>query len=467
MKLVNALNKEELRSLKLLFKQYKLSNGNSSIGKLLDVYRKHKNIDDKVIHLKAFSSLNKNAFYITLAEVFSYKSEYELAYKILEKAEKKASENKYYNLLIIIYNEIINISWKFNKIPLDSYLKKKKEVSETIKQHEQMEYLSIEIAWNLQKSNLQEKSSNVLEELEFIKGRVENSDLLSKTPTLQISLQRIIRNVLLQKGDFESLSIYTQTTLQEFEENKIFSKTNYSQKIIMQVWLINSLLKLKDFKNADIEAENLMNSLLNFNKLYYKNFIWTYYQSKFISTYYLGDLENALSLLLSIKAQYNMVEIDNYILFINQNLFTIYYSLNKYKQSNKYLNELLNQEFFDVLSNDLKINIIIIDLIMYYENKDYNYLIYKIKEIKRRYRVSLSKPNFERAKLFINILDIISKSPNPFENERVLPKLYKFINDSPPFEPGNNENINYKVWLLSKLNKRNYFDELLLEIKPD
>jgi len=48
-----------------------------------------------------------------------------------------------------------------------------------------------------------------------------------------------------------------------------------------------------------------------------------------------------------------------------------------------------------------------------------------------------------------------------------LPKLKQFIKESPPFEPGNNENINYKVWLLSKLNKRSYFEELLLEVKND
>jgi len=159
-------------------------------------------------------------------------------------------------------------------------------------------------------------------------------------------------------------------------------------------------------------------------------------------------------------------EHDYYRSFLNQSLFTVYYSLNKQKKATHHLNELLKPGFFDALSPELKLSINIVDLIMYFEGKDHNYLIYKIKEIKRKYRTFLSKPNFEREKSFLNVLDALSKYPSPFENEKVLPKLYKFIDDSPPFEPGNNENINYKVWLLSKLNKRNYFDELLLEISP-
>jgi len=497
MKLVSALSKEELRKFKLLLKQQKASNDEFLVAKLLDAYKYNKNEDDNTIRLKVFPSKNKNAFYqlknrmvetvfkslillnykkdekiliknyLTLAEVFVYKSEYELAFDILEKAERKANKKKYYSLLNIIYNDIIDLSISYSKIPLNIYLKKKKDVLKTIEQYEQLEHISLEIAWNLQKSNFRDKGTTILEELDDIKSNIENSDLLSRAPSLKISLQRTIRNALLQKGDFDSLALYLSNTIKEFEKENIFIKTNYNHKIIMQVWLINSLLKLKYFKSVIVESESLMDSLLAYNKLYYNNFIWTYYQSKFIATYYLTNLEDALEFLMHIKNKYAKPKFEYYSLFLNQNMFTVYYSLNNYKKANQYLNELLKPDFFDSLSAELKLSITIVDLIMYFESKDYNYLIYKIKEIKRKYRTPLSKPNFEREKSFINVLDSLSKYPNPFENEKLLPKLNEFINNSPPFEPGNNENINYKIWLLSRLNKRNYFDELLLEIKPD
>jgi len=365
MKLVNSLSKEELRKFKLFLKQQKARDNDFLVAKLLDAYKHYKNEDDNVIRFKVFPSINKNAFYqlknrmiegvfksllllnykkdekiliknyLTLAEVFIYKSEYELAYNILQKAEKKATKNEYFSLLNIIYSEIVKLSISFNQIPLPTYLAKKKEVLKKIEEYEKIEQLSLEIAWSLQKSNFYENGSTVLEELEDIKSKIENSDLLSQTPSLKISLQRTIRNALLQKGDFDSLAVYLKNTIEIFEKDNIFTKTNHNHKIVMQVWLINSLLKLKYFNSVIVESENLMDSLLAYKKLYYNNYIWTYYQSKFIATYYLANLEGALELLIHIKSKYTKPNFEYYSLFLNQNLFTVYYSLNNYKKVDK------------------------------------------------------------------------------------------------------------------------------------
>jgi len=41
----------------------------------------------------------------------------------------------------------------------------------------------------------------------------------------------------------------------------------------------------------------------------------------------------------------------------------------------------------------------------------------------------------------------------------------KFIKKSPPFEPGNNEALDYRIWWLSRLNERTYFDQLLVYVQ--
>ncbi len=496
MELVEALNKEELRSFKLFLKQYQVKSSGLLIGKLLDSY-KLGNKSDNDIRANVFPMLKKNAFYqlksrmiesiykslillnynkdeniliknyLTLAQIFTYKAEYSLAYKILKKAEKKAIGNDFLFLSYIIYSEIIDLSIAFNEIELPRYLNLKKETLVKIQENEKIEYLTTEIGWRLQQTNFEGTGISIIDELEKIKSKLENVHLIKNNHNIQLQLQKTVRNILLQKGDFNSLEIYLENKLAEFEKLKIFKKTNHNHKIVMQVWLINSLLKLKKFQKVEIVTETLMKDLIAFNKLHYNKFIWTYFQSKFISTYFLGDLKKSLEVLVFIESQPKTVNLDYYNLFLNQNFFIIYYSLNNYKKANQHLNELLKPKLYKTLSPELKMSVNVVDLIMYYENNDYNYLIYRIKEIKRKFRTSLSKPNFERVKSFLNLLDVLSKYPNPFENKKVLPKLQQFIANSPPFEPGNNENINYKVWLLSKLNKRSYFDELLLEVKTD
>jgi len=496
MKLVSALNKEELRSFKLFLKQYQVKNTSLLVGKLLDTYRLGDKSDND-IHTNNFPMLKKNAFYqlksrmiesiyknlillnykkdeniliknyLTLAQIFTYKAEYDLAYRILKKAEKKAVENDFLFLLYLIYSEIIKLSMPYNEIELPKYLNLKKQALLKIQENEKIEYLTTEIAWHLQQTNFKNNRISIIDELERIKSKLENADLLKDNPNIQIQTQKTIRNILLQKGDFGSLEIYLENKLIEFEKQKIFKRINYNHKIVMQVWLINSLLKLKKFEKAKKTTETLKINILAFNKLHYKNFIWTYYQSRFIAIYYLGELNNALKILVELKSEKVIKGHGYYDMFLNFNLFMVYFSLNKYKKANQYLNELLNPELYDTLSPELKMSVNVVDLIMYYENNDYNYLIYRIKEIKRKFRTALSKPNFVRVKSFLNLLSTLSKCPDPFESKKVLPKIEQFVAQSPPFEPGNNENIDYKVWLLSKLNKRSYFEELLLEVKND
>ena len=71
---------------------------------------------------------SKSFSYVLLARVYRNKGELQLAYHFLQKAEREADSNNLYQLLSIIYSDIIDLSHELVSIDLDKYiaLKKKK-----------------------------------------------------------------------------------------------------------------------------------------------------------------------------------------------------------------------------------------------------------------------------------------------------------------------------------------------------
>lgn len=155
--IINALNKEEIRSFKLYSGRINTGDGDNKTVKLFDLI-KYEGVDefDNSIVKQLFPAGNINAYYrlknrllndieqslllihrskddrfniyklIELANVFRYKSNYHLAFSYLQKAEKKAKQAEHLDLLSIIYDEINELSKDFYKIDPEVYINKKK-----------------------------------------------------------------------------------------------------------------------------------------------------------------------------------------------------------------------------------------------------------------------------------------------------------------------------------------------------
>lgn len=494
MEIVKQLAKEEVRSFKLYLKKYFDENNMLKTEKLFDSYRKSE-LKDLEIKKLYFNDLSNNSFYqlksrmteslyksllhlnykkdekiliqnyLILAEIFTYKSAFSVAYDLLKKAEKKAIKANQDYLLHLIYKEIIALGFQYSRIPLNDYIEKKRDLLKKLNAIDEFAYISSKVTWFLRNSNFTSKGITILDELKIIKTKIEKFDLIEKNLNLKLQLQKTIRNILLQKEDFASLEIYLDSTLNEFEQNKFFNKANFNHKIITQVWLINTQLRLKKFKAAIYNTTLLNYSLNAFNKLYYNNYVWTYYQCKFMASYYGGDLKAAFELLETAKQEKILAQSDQFNLFLNLNSCMVFYSKNEYQKTNEYISKMLEPQFYRTLSTELKIYITVIDMIMYFENNDFEYLLYKIVDFKRKFRSPLNNVRYERVKGFIKILNLLAKNPNPFQSEKILKVINQFVSKAGEYQPGANETIDYKIWLLSKTNKRSYFEQLQLELE--
>ncbi|MEZ4686703.1 MAG: hypothetical protein R3B47_11735 [Bacteroidia bacterium] len=217
-----------------------------------------------------------------LARIFYYKANYKVAFSYLQKAEKQAIQAGAFNLLNLIYDEIISLSKYFFEIDPQQYLALKKERQKEYARVQQVDYMLATLNHRLHKTNFGERGADLLDQLEEVQHQF---DLLpeKQTEAVRIEVHKVVRNILLQKKDFENLQTYLIKSYEQFEKNQFFNRQNH-RKIILITWIVNTFHKNKRFEASWKWLESLEEALEAYNKLYFHTYLWTYYQS--LITYY-------------------------------------------------------------------------------------------------------------------------------------------------------------------------------------
>jgi len=263
MEIVKSLSKEESRNFKLFLKRSNVNIEVTPVNLLFESYKSGQYKSDTEIYETLFPKLKKNAFYrlknrmiedvyksllvlnydkddhinihnqIILSEIFLYKSEYEIALKILNKAEQKAIKNEFYSLLEIIYDKMVNLSKHYSEVPIMEIIEKKNDILEKKQDASKLNDLVAQLTWYLLNSNFDPKEINIMEKLDNIKSELSNSHLLETSISVRFQVQDNVSYILLGKKDFISLDIYLKNQLETYENEKVFNKSNYHHKIKM------------------------------------------------------------------------------------------------------------------------------------------------------------------------------------------------------------------------------------------
>lgn len=494
--LIKSLNTEEIRNFNLYINRTTLKEGKKKTLQLFELIKEHKwdEYDEElVIHL--FGKKNKNAFYrlknrlieeiehsllllhrakderfkiskyISLAQLFIYKSQFVTAYNYLLKAEKLALSFEYPDIINIIYDQIITISTKHKAIDVQVYIEKRKENNIKYEQIQQLNTVTAIINRELLRTNFSGKNTALVNQLTKIITQLQFTETYINSPQIQFQIHKCVREVLLQKKDFVTLENYLFASLKTFEEENFFTKETHQKKIVLLSWLINAFIKNKKLAATLQYTEHLHKALLEYNKLYYDKYIWTYYQSLLIGYSFSGKNETVIKVLTKLQAQKPLANVRYYEIFIFLNLAVSYYCLEDIVNAQKYISKINATDIFNQLPANWQINVLIVELILSIEMTDYNYVSYKINNTKRMFKKEFATPLYQRENEFISILHSIAQIPLPYEQPRIIKKINAFINSSPKFEPGSNEAINYQVWLMAKLQKKKYYPLILEKVK--
>ncbi len=495
--IINNLKKEEIRSFKIFTNRFNRSE-DVKIATLFDKLRndKYEGKEEKLVsELFPDDPHNMNAFYrlknrlkteleksllnlhhnlddkittinlITLANLFAYKSNYELSVYYFRKAEKIAQQNELYVQLDLIYNELITLSKNFNGINPIECIEKRKENAQKHQLMMQVNHDIAAILYTLRKTNRGKMGEDLHAMLQGVLTELNVANEVYNIPTVKFNIYFCIRDILLQDKAFDKLEEYLKDTLVQFEEENLFNKSTFKTKLGLITWIINTLIINRKWDDALHYTEMLHEELNKYNKLYYDTFIWTYYQSLITNYISSNRLPEAIELLERIKElpAHKGNTFYDYAIYVNLSL--CYYFSNNQSTAIKTLSHLFTREIYPKLSAELQFSISILEQILHYDNKNYDFVTYRIGEMKRHFRSLLKRPDYQEEKNFIKILLAMSNRADPLHDKLMLNQINNFINEASSLQVGSSKHIDYGIWLKSKINKKPYYQSLLQSLQ--
>lgn len=476
---IKSLNKEESRFFKLYAGRTN-SSGERKDLQLFDTYKRlNKPNQDKLA--ETFYGKNKNAFYrlknrllsdinkslllqhlnneedlsilqfILLARIFKQKQRAQIAVNYLKKGEKKALQIEAFELLNIVYNELIKLSHDMISIDVEDYIQKRKQNYINLQQLHEIDDVLAAVMYRVRSAqNFSGKNAPILEVLQrTVQDFTENTQTV-KSSKLRIKIYQAVSRILLQKHDFVALEQYLLHTLEEFSKDNLFSKQTHEIKLQMLTYLTNSL-----FKNGKLDlslkySRELKEAMNEYNGFLHDKFLFYYYNSQ-VLYYSQTDKEKTLEILEEAKKNSHIKQLPTYTVFIYLNTALVLFDLKRYKAAIKHLSRLCLHEDFLKIGRSFQIKIMMSELIIRYELGDFDYLEQRIKSVQKEFVDLLKKPEFTREVLLIDILSSLIYHSSIKNTPALLEKTEKLLSLMSAKEADDADVINYNHWLESKL----------------
>jgi len=476
--IINSLNKEESRF-------YKLYAGRTNVGGsrkdilLFDFIKQNgEEYDEQIISTELYQD-NKNSFYqlknrlykdlnksmmlqkmskekdifilhfVLLSRVYKRKGKAKLSFHYLKKAEKEAENIEAFELLSIIYSEILTLSYDLVSVDVEQYIEKKKNNNERLSWEQEMDLLLAAVLYKIKTAqNFSKNDESVNKILQKTLADFSKNKKIPKSPKFRIKVFQVVSRILLQQHDFDALEEYLIHTYKKFSNDNIFTKSNHEHKLTMLAYLTNCLFKTHKYKQSLEYAEILKTSMDEYGGFLKDKYLFYFYNSLVIN-YSLSDKNKALEVLKEAKNNDVIQNLPTFSVFIYLNTALIYYDQEKLSLSAKNLSRLMLQDDFVNIGKSFQLKIHIAELIVRYDLNQTDTIDSKIKHIKKSYNKLLKDANFNRDKQLIEIIDLLIYSNNLTANKKILKKITSLSVIITDKQADDIDVINYNVWLKS------------------
>ena len=479
-KIIATLNKEESRFYKLFASRTNSNRERKDVLLFEYIKRHNESYDESYISKKLYKD-NKNAFYqlknrlfkdlnksmllqhlpkekdiyrlqtVLLSRVYKRKGDVELSFYYLKKAEGKALEVEAFELLSIIYAEIIKFSYDMVSIDVEEYITKQKENKAKLDQIQEIDQILAAASYRIKTAqNFSGKNDAVLNVLEKAVKEFAKNKNIPKSPKFRFKVYLTISRILLQKHDFAALEDYLLHTYKDFSKDKIFNKTNHEHKLMMLIYLTNCLYKTHKLKKSLEVAEILKKEMNDYGGFLHDKFLFYYYNALVIN-YSVLDKKEALKILEEARKNSIIKQLPTYTVFIYLNTALVYFDQGKYRMAIKNLSRLLLHNDFVDIGKSFQLKIYIASLIIRFELGDFDTIESRLKYIHRIYKEILSNEDFSRDKQLIEIISKLIYCNNLQQDKKLLEKINILTSKIDDDMADDIDVINYNTWLSSKL----------------
>ncbi|MBI3520813.1 MAG: hypothetical protein HY062_15860 [Bacteroidetes bacterium] len=393
-----------------------------------------------------------NAVYseLMLFNIFVSKNEWEIANYHLEKAEKKAIQTNDLTLLDLIYNEKIKFASNYNFGDIKLIVEKSEEHFKKIEHLKKLEFAIAKSIYDLHKAQgytNTEKSSlltlkKIIKNLEKIKAF--KTDIIFRTKCFE-GLGR----VLLSQQNYTELERFSLTVFNNFDKERLFSKSNHETKLQMLTYICNSLFINKKYELAIDWIHKLKEAMSEFNNLLYDRYIFFYYNS-LVNNYSMIDPKKSMEILIKAKVEKSIMMHPTHLGYVYLNLAGAHFDLKEYRLALKNILELYHHKLFNMLDQGFKLKISILEIILRIELHDLDYAERLIKQLQLNYKESLKTEEHLSDLNFIKtIKQLIIK--HQFQKNKLTREIVE------TFLEGNHSTkthqiVNYAHWLATKFN---------------
>jgi tetratricopeptide (TPR) repeat protein len=487
--LIQSLNKEELRFYKLYSQRY--ASGKDGLGaRLLDLMRRDTNEEeDEAIFRKLYGeSGDKNTYYrlknrlqedlcdtlallhfgkeetndihrlICVYNILYKKDKFELAYYFLRKAEKKAQQTDNFELLDLIYTNVVKLSNEIISINPEEYVTRQTENAQMINRMRQMDQVLAVLNYRIKVTQNFQKSNETL--LKLVDKTVKDfakDKTISENRNFQVKIYRAISQAMLHKEQFKELEPYLLKTYSIFRSKGWFDKSTHDTSLQMLVYICNTLFKNKKYEESISYAKMLGEEMNKYEGMLYEKYIFFYYNSLAIN-YWL--LQNGNNLEYANKALATLDEFEKinrtsknsfYDQFIHLNRGIFYFDLHRYQDAVRSIVKLYVNDNYKRADKNFKFKIEIAEVIMQYESGDYDTVERRIKQVKKSYKDLLRDESYRNDKAVLDILQSLALSETAKPNAKFNAKINALVKELIRTNEEGEYVINYLTWLAPKV----------------
>ena len=386
---------------------------------------------------------------VLLSRIYKRKGNVDLSYHYLKKAEKIAKKIEAFEILSMIYAEILKLSYDLISIDIQKYIDRKIENKKSLDLTHEIDTTLYSVMHSIKKTqNFSNNTKKNTKALNNIINTITSQKEISKSPKFRLKLYEAISRILLQENNFNALEKYLEETYKSFIKDKLFNKTNHEQKLMMLTYWANSLYKNSKMKASLKIAEKLNNAMTEFDSFLKKKFLFYYYNTLVIN-YSKLDQDKALKVLETAKNNSTIQSLPTFGAFIYLNVGLIYFDQKQYKLSIKHFSRLILQKDFLNLSPQFQLKILTSEIIIRYELKQLDLVEKKIKKIKSRLKHTKDKNKRERD--MITIIEKLIYCNNIKSDKDLYAKINKLITENSLENAQNLDVINYNKWLIDKI----------------
>ncbi len=476
--IIGMMNKEEVRHLKLFMGRTNAGEERKDI-ELFDYIRQHnEDYDETKIQQKLYGPRDKNALYrlknrlledigksitlqyidesdfnavvhqLLLSRFFLSKSQSQIAFHYLGRAEKKAIAADSPELMDLVYGEYVRFSQETLEINPTEYIKKRRLNREQLNQLQEIDDVLAEVVYKVRTTqNFTGQDYRIIETLRKRVNEFSKQKSASNSILLRFKIYQSLSRILLQKRDFVLLEKYLEQTFEEFTREGLFSRNKHDTKLQLLTYLANAQFENKKFEQSLATAARLKTAMNEYGGLLHDKYLFFYYNILVIG-YSDKNKEKAIEILNEAKDNVVIKKLPFYLVFVFLNLTVLNFDNRNYKLAIRNLVKLTMETGFAGLDRILRMKIAVAELIIRYELQDIDTLERRLEQVKKEFADLFRTKDGRRQNDMVSILSSMCTSTSIRRDKNLRKKILKITGTA---TSKTNDVINYNDWLNSKI----------------